>query len=88
MRILEIILKLAYLAASVYLFVAGISHTAIIVFLVASVLLGIVLIFNQKHPSYRYPTNYPKYNRVILMRRVEGVLILLFAGAVLCRGFF
>ncbi len=80
MKITEIILKLAYLAISAYMLVAGLSHESFVAFILVSILLGSVLLVNTKHPSYTYPANYPYNNRVIFMRRVEGALILAFAA--------
>lgn len=81
MRIIEIILKLAFLAVSAYMTFGGLSHESFSAFLLVSVLLGFTLIFNQKHPSYAYPAGYQYASRVTLMRRIEGILILAFACA-------
>jgi hypothetical protein len=77
MRIIEIILKLAFLALSVYLIVTQdvMSHW-FMALLVTALILGVVLIFNKKQ-SYRYPVNWPKLDRVFMLRRVEGFLLVI-----------
>ncbi len=83
MRTTEIILKLAYLAISAYMLIAGLSHESFGAFLLVSVLLGLTLLLNTRHPSYIYPADYKYNNRVIFMRRIEGVLILTFTAVAL-----
>ncbi len=79
MRITEILLKLAFLAISAYMIIVGLSHESFNAFLLVSVLLGLMLILNTKNPSYRYPADYKFNRRVLMMRRVEGVIIIAFA---------
>lgn len=79
MRIIEIILKLAFLALAIVLFVTSSFASAwLTAFLVVSLLLGIVLIFNKKE-SYRYPVDYPKMKSVYMMRRIEGIILIGFS---------
>ena len=75
MKYLEILLKLAFLILSVYIIVSKnvMSHW-FLALLVVALLLGITLIFNKKQ-SYNYPSNWPKLNRVFLLRRIEGILL-------------
>jgi hypothetical protein len=80
MRIIEILLKLAFLAISAYMVIVSLSHESFNAFLIVSVLLGLTLIFNRNHPSYKYLADYKYNNRVIMMRRIEGILILAFAA--------
>lgn len=83
MKYLEIILKLAFLVLSVYVIISKnvMSHW-FIALLVVALLLGITLIFNKKQ-SYNYPTNWPKLNRVFLIRRIEGALLIVCSVAML-----
>ncbi len=78
-RIFEILLKIAYLAMSLYLLMTSISSESNAIFIAISLLLGITLISNSKYPSYTYPARYKYNNRVIIMRRIEGGLIIAFA---------
>ncbi|MDE2188104.1 MAG: hypothetical protein KGJ35_00040 [Patescibacteria group bacterium] len=79
MKIIEIILKLTFLVLAIYVIATGQVFGQWFMWLVyTAFILGIVLIFN-KHESYGYPTNYPKMNRVFLIRRIEGVILV--AGA-------
>lgn len=79
MRYIEIILKLAFLALAIVLFATSIfTSTWLTPFLAVSLVLGIVLFFN-KHESYGYPAGYSKMNRVYLMRKVEGILLVAFS---------
>lgn len=88
MRLIEITLKLAYLGIAIVILVAGISHESINAFLLVSFMLGVTLLINTEHPSYKYPVGYKYNNRVIAMRRIEGVIIILFAIFVIDRAFF
>lgn len=83
MKYLEIFLKLAFLVLSVYVIVSKnvFSHW-FMTLLVVSLLLGITLIFNKKQ-SYNYPTNWPKLSRVFLLRRIEGVILVVCSVAML-----
>lgn len=67
---------------SAYFLIMGISHESITAFLIVSVLLGLTLLLNTKHPSYIYPLGYEYNRRVIIMRRIEGGLMLVFAAVV------
>lgn len=75
MRIFEIILKLAFFLSSMY-FVAArpFDATCFTAFLVLSLILGIVLIFN-KDSSYDYPQTKKDY----FIRRIEGGVLIAFA---------
>jgi len=79
MRTIEIILKLTFLALSIYVIATGqvFGHWFMALVYVGLVL-GLVLIFN-KHESYGYPAGYPKMNRVYFTRRLEGVLLVVAA---------
>jgi|GEM_PF-1671479 len=75
MRYLETILKILFLFASVYLVVTkAILSPFFVIFLVVCLLLGVCLIFN-KHASY----NFQQTPRDLGIRRVEGVILLIFA---------
>ncbi len=75
MKYFEIILKLAFLGGSIYAIKAEtVSHTFLISYLVVCLVLGIVLFFNKKQ-SYGYELE----KREIIMRRVEGVLLVAFS---------
>lgn len=79
MKYIEIILKLAFLASAIALFVTmSIPSALFYVFLIVSFVLGIVLFFN-KHESYGYPAGYPKMSRVYVLRKIEGVLLVVSA---------
>ena len=79
MKYIEIILKLAFLALAIGLFVTmSIPSALFYVFLFVSLVLGIVLFFN-KHESYGYPAGYTKMNRVYAIRKIEGVLLVIFS---------
>jgi hypothetical protein len=83
MKYIEIILKLAFLLLAIVLFVTkAFISPWFFAFLVVSFVLGIVLLFN-KHESYGYPVGYPKMNRVYLIRRIEGALLILFSVVIL-----
>ncbi len=77
MRTIEIILKLAFLALAIYVIAAGQVFTHWLVWLMdVGLVLGLVLIFNKKE-SYGYPKDYPKINRIYMIRRIEGALLIL-----------
>jgi len=77
MKIIEIILKLAFLTLSIYFISTGqIFNHWFMILVYVGLVLGLVLIFN-KHESYGYPKDYPKMNRVYLMRRIEGVILVI-----------
>ena len=79
MRILEITLKICFAVLALALIIT--SHTTGIglwSIMLLSALLGVVLIFNQKAPSYRYPNDYRYITRVFAMRKIEGVLLIAF----------
>jgi hypothetical protein len=79
MRIIEIILKLAFLGLAITVMVSQHVFGHLITALaIVGFVLGLFLIFNKKE-SYGYPKNYPKMNRVYLMRRIEGVILVLAA---------
>lgn len=79
MKYIEIILKLAFLALAIVLFVTkAIPSVSFYSFLIVSLVLGAVLIFN-KHESYSYPAGYPKMNRVYMLRRIEGLVLVVFS---------
>ena len=79
MRIIEIILKLAFLVLAIFVIATQQVFGQWFMWLVyVGFLLGLILIFNKKE-SYGYPADYPKMSRVYLMRRIEGALLI--AGA-------
>ena len=77
MRYLEIVLKFGFLIGAVYLIIsAGISAPAVFCgFLAVSALLGLVLLFN-KDASY----NFKQSKKDLMMRKIEGSLLIIFAG--------
>ncbi len=75
MRIFEIILKLLFLLGSIYSIKSEIVSTPfLITFLIVCLVLGIVLIFN-KDSSY----NYPQTKRDLIIRKIEGGLLIIFS---------
>lgn len=75
MRIFEAVLKLLFLFGSIYSIKAEtVSTTFLVSFLVICTILGIVLIFN-KDSSY----NYPQTNRDLIIRKIEGTLLIIFS---------
>jgi hypothetical protein len=83
MRLFEIILKFLFALISIYLLVAskvvGSDVTVLALFvtvpyLLISLLLGLVLVFNKKS-SYNYSHSKKDY----LIRRIEGTLLIIFA---------
>jgi hypothetical protein len=79
MRIIEIILKLAFLALATVLFAtSNFTSPWLTAFLIVSLVLGFVLIFN-KHESYNYPAGYPRMKNVYIMRSIEGGLLIGFS---------
>jgi hypothetical protein len=80
MKSLEITLKLCFLILAVaLLWTKNVIGFGLWSFLLVSITLGVVLIINKKHPSYTYPKNYKRNDRVLMMRRLEGILLVLFA---------
>ena len=83
MKYIEIILKLAFLALSIYIIVSkNVMSDWFLALLAVALLLGITLIFNKKQ-SYNYPSNWPRLNRVFLLRRIEGALLVICSVAML-----
>jgi len=79
MKYLEIILKLAFLALSIYVIATRqVFGEAFMILTYIAFVLGIVLIFNKKQ-SYNYPANYPKIKNVFIMRKIEGLILVLCA---------
>jgi hypothetical protein len=79
MRYIEIFVKLLFLGLAIFIFVTNAFLTLwLLIFLETSFLLGFVLVLN-KEESYRYPPGYPKMNRVYLMRKIEGLILILFS---------
>lgn len=75
MRILETILKLLFLSVSIYSIKSEVVPTQFLsVYLLITLILGIVLIFN-KQSSY----NYPQTKKDFIIRRVEGGLLIIFS---------
>ncbi len=79
MKYLEIILKLAFLALAIFVIVTRqVFGEAFMILTYVTFILGLVLIFNKKQ-SYNYPANYPKIKNVFMMRRIEGIILVLSA---------
>lgn len=75
MKIFEIILKVLFLAGSIYSIGAESVQTPyLIAYLTVCLVLGIVLFFNKKQ-SYGYELS----KREIVIRKIEGVLLGVFA---------
>jgi hypothetical protein len=84
MRYLEITIKLIFLGLAIYIFVANAFISPwLLVFLETSFLLGFVLVLNREE-SYRYPPGYPNMARVYLMRKIEGLILILFSIIIFC----
>jgi hypothetical protein len=79
MKKFEIILKITFLIAVIRLFFThDFWSYKFEAFLGLCVVLGLVLVFNKRE-SYGYPAGYPRMKNVYLTRRIEGVLLVLFA---------
>lgn len=77
MRIFEIILKLLFLIGAIFTVTTGaLTSQWFTAFLVVGLVLGIVLLLNDKSPSYKYKNG--NSGRVLAMRRLEGALLILF----------
>lgn len=84
MRIFESLLKILFLILGVYfVWTHDISSSWFTAFLVINLLLGMVLMLNDHHPSYKYPKNYKKNARVLAMRKFEGIVMISFVMYVL-----
>lgn len=80
MRYIEILLKLAFLILGLFLiFTKDLGNACLSLFLIVSILLGVVLMLN-KNMSYRYPAKFKHFDRLILIRRVEGALLIVFGA--------
>ena len=67
------------LALSIFVIVTRqVFGEAFMILMYICFVLGLVLIFNKKQ-SYNYPANYPKIKNVFIMRRIEGVILILAA---------
>jgi hypothetical protein len=76
MKYLEIILKLLFAAGAVCYFVSPTRFfQSIWMFILVSLLLGILLIFNKQHSYYWYKPS----KRELKIRQIEGGLLVLFA---------
>jgi hypothetical protein len=75
MRYLEIVLKLAFLIGAVCLYIQKATiGSCVNIFLLISLLLGIILIIN-KDSSYHYPQTKRDY----IIRRIEGGILIVFS---------
>lgn len=75
MKIFEIILKLLFLGGSIYSIKSeSVPLSFLIIYLSLCLVLGIVLMFNKKQ-SYGYELS----KREIVIRRIEGVLLVVFS---------
>ncbi len=82
MKALEIVLKVSFIILAFALIVtSNVDNLGLWCFLAVCFGLGIVLIVNKKHPSYTYPKKYKYHNRIFAMRRIEGLLLVIFAFA-------
>lgn len=80
MRAFEIILKILFLAGSAYSIKAEtVPHGFLIAYLLVCLVLGLILFFNKKQ-SYGYELA----RREVIMRRIEGGILVVFAIAVFC----
>ncbi|MEI8249445.1 MAG: hypothetical protein WCG07_03045 [Candidatus Taylorbacteria bacterium] len=78
MRSLEITLKICFLILSVFILVTNnVLNSGLLALLLVSFILGIVLIINKKHPSYRHA----RAKSDFIMRKIEGVALIVFAVA-------
>ncbi len=76
MKYFEIILKILFVTGAVTFFLdRNTFWDSIYYFLVVCLVLGITLIFNKKKQSYGYKL----VKREIIMRRVEGIVLVVFA---------
>lgn len=75
MKYFEILLKLLFLAGSIYSIKSEqIMHPFLVVYLIVCLILGIVLIFNKKQ-SYGYELS----KREVIIRKIEGILLVVFS---------
>jgi threonine/homoserine/homoserine lactone efflux protein len=75
MKYIEILLKIAFVGQIVTFFQPLFyENTAFLFFIETAFMLGIVLLLNKKQ-SYGYVLSH----REVIMRRIEGVLLILFA---------
>ncbi len=75
MRYIESILKLLFLAGAIFFIVTkDISSSNFLCFLLVSLILGVVLMFN-KDASYHFKQT----KRDLGMRKIEGVLLVIFS---------
>ena len=82
MKSLEIILKISFILLAFALIATGdVINVGLWCFLVTCFGLGVVLIINKKSPSYTYPKKYKYHNRIFAMRRIEGLLLVIFSFA-------
>ncbi len=80
MKIFEIILKLLFVIGSAYSIKAEeVSTSCLLAYLSICFVLGVVLIFNKKQ-SYGYKLE----KREVVMRRIEGIILIAFSIFVLC----
>ncbi|MES2216065.1 MAG: hypothetical protein V4481_02105 [Patescibacteria group bacterium] len=76
MKYFEIVLKILFVAGAVTFFLdRNTFWDSICYFLAVCLVLGITLIFNKKKQSYGYKLA----KREIVMRRVEGIVLVVFA---------
>lgn len=80
MKYFEILLKLLFLGGSIYsIKVETVPYPFLVTYIIVCLVLGVVLIFNKKQ-SYGYELA----KREVIMRRVEGVLLVTFSIFVFC----
>ncbi|HEX7724361.1 MAG TPA: hypothetical protein VF438_01325 [Candidatus Paceibacterota bacterium] len=85
-RYKEIILKILFFVGIVYVLATkqvSVASQSFLIVLAIGFILGIILIYNKQDPSYRYPKNYRHNNRVLIMRKIEGILLVVFPFALL-----
>lgn len=77
MRLLELFLKIVFVILAVAVFLDHVLYSPYLkVFIITSLLLGIVLLFN-KDASYRFKQT----KRDLFIRRIEGIVLVAFSLA-------
>ena len=78
MRSLEITLKICFLVLSVLILVTNnVLNFGLWALLVISFALGVMLIINKKHPSYKHA----RAKSDFIMRKIEGIALIVFVSA-------
>ena len=78
MRYTELLLKIVFLADSIYFIVTkSLDSESFLAFLLLTLILGIILIFNKK-ASY----NFKQTKRDLMLRHIEGVIMIAFSAII------